>query len=79
MNGEIWATMVVFKCAGGRAVILNESKRGLFNQGGIYYNHRLKDFPRGCYINVTVRLSKTGRRMVQELRVLSKRKKWLIP
>lgn len=62
-------TMVVQKGQGGRATILNSSQRGLFSQGDRYYNHRLKDLPKGVVVNVVVRLSAKGRRMVQELRM----------
>jgi len=65
-----WATLVVTKGVGGRSRILNTSNRGIFNQGATYYNHSLKGFPTGARMNVVVRLSKTGRKMVQELYVV---------
>lgn len=64
-----WATLVLHKVKGGRAVVLNESQRGLFHRGQRYFNHRLKVFPEGLTLNVVVRLSKTGRKMVQEIHV----------
>lgn len=62
-----WATLVVAKGVGGRSRILNSSKRGLFAQGATYFNHGLKGFERGATLNVVVRLSAKGRRMVQEI------------
>ncbi len=66
MNRE-WATLVVFKYKGGRAVIVNGSERGLFSSGDRYYNHQLRGYPDGAKLNVVVRLSDTGRRMVQRI------------
>lgn len=71
-TSEVWGTIVIRKGRGGRATILNSSSRGLFRQSEKYFNHQLKDFESGEVINVTFRLSKTGRRMVQELRVKRK-------
>jgi hypothetical protein len=62
-----WATIVVMKHKGGRSFILNESKRGLFITGAVYYNHRLKAYEPGTFLNVVIRTSATGRRMVQEI------------
>lgn len=64
-----WATLVVTKGVGGRSRILNSSNRGLFAQGATYYNHGLKGFEQGSRLNVVVRLSAKGRRMVQEIYV----------
>lgn len=69
MSNETWATLVVVKGKGGRGVVQNASGRGLFRQGEKYYNHRLKAVPEGARVNVVVRLSACGRRMVQELTV----------
>jgi hypothetical protein len=68
-QNRVWYTMVVRKGTGGRSIILNQSKRGLFTEGERYYNHQLKLLPKGSVVNVTIRLSPTGRRMVQELRI----------
>jgi hypothetical protein len=62
-----WATLVVHKGQGGRALILNKSERGLFSRWERYYNHKLKEYPAGSILNVVVRLSETGRRMVQAI------------
>lgn len=64
-----WATLVIRKRAGGRAEILNSSQRGLFQAGQTYYNHNLKEYPSGAILNVVVRLSAKGRRMIQDLYV----------
>lgn len=68
---QIWAVIVIQKGQGGRSTIINSSQRGLFEQGATYYNHKLKWFPSGQRLNVTIRLSPKGRRMVQEIRVKS--------
>jgi hypothetical protein len=65
MKQETWATLVVDKRVGGRSVIVNSSQRGLFNSGSPYYNHQLKQFPPGSRLNVVIRLSVSGRRMIQ--------------
>ncbi len=65
-----WATLVIEKQQGGRAVIINESKRGLFYWGEKYFNHRLVEYERGSRLNVVVRLSATGRRMIQAIKVV---------
>jgi hypothetical protein len=62
-----YATLVICKRKGGRSTVLNTSKRGYFESGDMYYNHRLKDYPEGAEMNVVVEHSKTGRRMVREL------------
>jgi hypothetical protein len=63
-----YATLVVQKRKGGYATILNSSQRGLFHSGQCYFNHQLKTAAGvGEVINVVVRLSVTGRRMVQEI------------
>lgn len=67
MSEQTWATIVVEKWQGGRSFIVNESGRGLFERGATYYNHQLKQYPKGTRLNVVVRLSKTGRRMVQKI------------
>jgi hypothetical protein len=64
-----WATLVVVKGRGGRGRIVNSSQRGLFEAGERYFNHRLKAYQEGSRVNVVVRLSRTGRRMVQEIKV----------
>lgn len=64
-DNQIWATLVVRTRNAGRSVILNSSQRGIFKEGAIYFNHQLKAFKEGMKVNVTIRLSKTGRRMVQ--------------
>lgn len=67
MKGE-WATIQIKKLKGGRSRIVNSSQRGLFHFGQPYYNHRLKGYNYGEHLNVVVRLSATGRRMVQEIK-----------
>lgn len=67
MSNGTWATLVVVKRKGGRGIIKNHSQRDLFRFGQGYYNHRLKGYPEGTRLNVVVRLSKAGRRMVQEI------------
>lgn len=67
MKGE-WATIQIRKLVGGRSQIVNSSQRGLFEVGQGYYNHRLKGYDYGDRLNVVVRLSATGRRMVQEIK-----------
>jgi hypothetical protein len=69
MQSREWATLVVAKGQGGRAKIINSSQRGLFREGDSYFNHRLHAYPKGSRLNVVVRLSATGRRMVQDIRV----------
>jgi hypothetical protein len=65
----MWATLVVYKKRGGRGLIVNSSQRGLFNFGDRYYNHQLKFIPDGSIVNVVVKLSPKGRRMIKELRI----------
>lgn len=62
-----WLTMVVHKYRGGRAIVTNNSQRGLFVMGDVYYNHRLRSYPDNSILNVVIRLSEQGRRMVQEI------------
>lgn len=65
-----WATIVVGKLNnGGYSLILNDSQRGLFQAGQRYYNHQLKQFGEGEIVNVVIRLSPTGRRMIQKITV----------
>lgn len=65
-----WATIVVGKTNnGGYSLILNDSQRELFHSGERYYNHQLKQYPEGEILNVVIRLSKTGRRMIQKITV----------
>jgi hypothetical protein len=64
-----WATLVVEKWQGGRAIVVNSSERGLFERGDWYFNHKLYEFGRGDRLNVVVRLSPKGRRMVQKITV----------
>lgn len=63
-----YATIQVVKRKGGRSRITNHSHRGIFFYGATYYNHQLKGYPENAALNVTIRLSPTGRRMVQEIR-----------
>lgn len=67
-NQQQWATIQVIKMKGGRSLIVNTSQRGLFYLGERYYNHRLKMYPDYSKLNITIRLSKCGRRMVQEIK-----------
>lgn len=65
-----WATLQVGKLNhGGYALILNGSQRGLFQSGDKYYNHQLKQYGEGEILNVVIRLSPTGRRMIQSIKV----------
>ena len=64
-----WATIVVLKGKGGRGWIVNESKRELWLTDTVYYNHRLKAYQPGDILNVVIRTSAKGRRMVQKITV----------
>ncbi len=64
-----WATMVVARVSGGRCMLVNSSERGLFRFGEQYFNHQLKHYPKGTVLNVVVRLSPKGRRMIQKVSV----------
>ena len=64
-----WATIVVLKGKGGRGWIVNASKRELWLTSEVYYNHRLKAYEVGSILNVVIRTSATGRRMVQKITV----------
>lgn len=64
---RVWATLVVEKWQGGRAIVVNGSERGLFGKGEWYFNHKLYEYEKGDRLNVVVRLSPKGRRMVQKI------------
>lgn len=67
MNNRTWATIRVMKLKGGRSVVLHDSQRGLFQAGDMYYNHNLKHYPYHTVLDVVVRYSPKGRRMVQAI------------
>jgi hypothetical protein len=52
-----------------RSTILNDSERGLWKKGEKFFSRQLKSYAPGTVLNVTIRLSETGRKMVQKVEI----------
>lgn len=66
-----YATLVVRKTDNGyNGVVMNDSDRGLFKRGDNIFNRKLHPFPAGSKLNVVVKFSKVGRRMVQKVTLI---------
>jgi MoxR-like ATPase len=70
MTTKEYAVLKVHKIDNGfRGIILNKSDRGLWEYGGEFFNRKLHPYTAGTELNVTVRISPSGRRMVQKVEI----------
>ena len=67
-NAGQWGVAKILKTDNGyNGVIQNDSERGLWVKGEGIFNRQFHPFPKGTLMNVTIRISAGGRKMVQKV------------